>query len=101
MGFAVVNTTATKSKGIEGVEAAAEKDEQTELAGEKTAAPPNQAVVALRKHVRKLHPVMKKLIDLALKKPGRTFMWVKVMAAGNEAFSKVYRSVWEFVQKNE
>ena len=99
--FAVVNTTATKSKGVEGVGAAAEEDEQTELAGEKTAAPPNQAVVALRKHVRKLHPVMKKLIDLALKKPGRTFMWVKVMAAGNEAFSKVYRSVWEFVQKNE
>ena len=55
----------------------------------------------LRVAVGKMEPVMRQVITEALSKEGRTLEWVRVMTAGDMQFSKVYQSVFEYIEENE
>ena len=47
--------------------------------------------------VQNMEPAMREVIKEASIKKGRTLEWVRVATAGNLQFSKVYRSVFEYI----
>ena len=65
------------------------------------AAAVNAAANDLRAAVQNMESDMRQVITEALGKKGRTLEWVRVATAGNLQFSKVYRSVFEYIQGNE
>ena len=54
----------------------------------------------LRAAVKEMEPNMRQVITEATGKKGRTLEYVRVATAGNLQFSKVYRSVFEYIAES-